>query len=175
MLDLMICLSIVIGAVIGIRKGFVRGAYEMISSILALVLAFFLYTPVKTILSLTPLYTTIQRWNMEKVSSFPVVQGVQSQAQAIKEATQWLPDFVSETIVKNNNSEIYDLVGATNLVEYISNYITDLCLTVLAIIVVWCVVKILLGIGVSAIDLIAKLPLIKTANKILGGLSLIHI
>ncbi|MGL4736142.1 MAG: CvpA family protein [Cellulosilyticaceae bacterium] len=169
MLDLIVCGCIIIGVLVGAKIGFVREAYGMVSSLLALVLAFVVYTPIKAILAVTPLQQMIYTWNVEKVSALPVVQGVQSQAQAIQDATAWLPKFIGEELIKNNNSEVHSLVGATNLAEYISSYITDLCLSVLAIILVWVVVKLILSISVGALDLIAKLPVIRTANKVLGS------
>ncbi|MGL4345242.1 MAG: hypothetical protein ACRCTE_08600 [Cellulosilyticaceae bacterium] len=171
MLDLIVGLSIIIGIAIGAKKGFVRVAYEMVSSILALVLAFVIYTPIKAILAMTPLYTAIYTWNMEKVGEIVVIQSIQSQAKAIQEATAWLPQFIGEKLIQNNNSEVYRLMGVTNLSEYISSYITDLCLSVIAILVVWIVVKIILSIGFGALDLIAKLPIIRTANKGLGAVA----
>lgn len=169
MLDLIVCLSIVIGVAIGAKKGFIREAYEMGSSILALIIAFFVYTPIKAILAITPLYTMIQAWNMEKVSSLTVVQGVQSQAKAIQDATAWLPSFIGEELIKNNNSEVHALMKVSNLAEYISQYITNLCMSILAILIVWLVVKIILSVGIGTLDLIAKLPVIRTANKALGA------
>lgn len=169
MLDLIVCICIVVGILVGSKIGFIREAYGIISSLLALVLAFLIYTPIKAILALTPIQSSIYTWNIEKLSALPVVQGVQSQAKAIQEATAWLPQFVGEELIKNNNSEVYALLGANNLAEYISAYITDLCLGVLAIIIVWIVVKLILSISVGALDLIAKLPVIRTANKLLGS------
>lgn len=169
MLDLIVCLCIVIGIAVGAKIGFIREAYGMVSSLLALVLAFLIYTPIKGILMITPLYQTIYMWNMEKVAALPVVQGVQSQAKVIQEATAWLPRFIGEELIKNNNSEVHALVGASNLAEYISSYITELSLSVIAIVVVWIVVKLILSISVGALDLIAKLPVIRTANKALGA------
>lgn len=165
MLDIVIIVFIGIVGFIAAKKGFIKTAYQIVAYGLALLISFMMYPIMSYILKLTPIYEGVKTWNSQNISALPIVQGVQAQTNTIREVTNWLPEFMTNQIIKNNNPEIYALMEVNNLVEYVSTYIADLCINAIAVLIVWIVVRIALGLIVGALDLVAKLPFLNFANK----------
>lgn len=167
MIDLIILAIILITALIAAKVGFIRTVYQLLSSVIALVLAFFVYPIIESILKLTPLYEGVKTWVRGLVPEVGNI-GLQAQSAMIQDSLQWMPDFITDKIVKNNNPEIYQLLGVNNLIEYIVTSVANLCIMGIAIVLCFILIKIGLTIGVGVLDLVAKLPLLKTANKWAG-------
>lgn len=168
MLDLLVIGVIIVCGIIGLKLGFIKTIYQFISSLVALVLAIMVAPVIEGILKLTPLYTSIQAWFLKMLPSFEATLPKQSENAAIREATSWLPQMLTDQIVANNNPEIYALLGVDKLVDYMIMSLTNLCITGLAVVSAWIIIKVLLSIGVGILDLVAKLPILKTANQLAG-------
>ena len=80
-----------------------------------------------------------------------------------------LPAVLKKNLIKNNTESVYKAFGIDELKKYIANYLTGLIFNVLSFILVYAGVMIILTVAVSALDLVAKLPVIHSMNK-LGGL-----
>lgn len=168
MLDIIIIIFIGLTGFIASRKGFIKAAYQLTSFILSLGISLIGYPIMSNVLKLMPIYEGVKRWNMQRISSLEIIGGLQAQSNAIREATKWLPKFMSEQIIQNNNPEVYKLMHVDGLVEYISTYIADLCMNAMAIVFVWIIARIVLSIIVGTLDLFAKLPLLNFTNKTAG-------
>ena len=67
---------------------------------------------------------------------------------------------------------MYDVLGATNIKEYISLYITQMLIGMLALLLTWLVLKIVLAIVIKLLaGIVEHLPIISGFNK-QGGLCL---
>ena len=89
-----------------------------------------------------------------------------------------LPQSVKETLLENNNSEFYHMLGVEQFAEYVSTYLADILINAVSSIILFAVVYILIHLVVRWLDLIARLPILYGLNHIAGavlGLSLIHI
>lgn len=168
MLDIIIIIFIGLIGVLAAKKGFIKTAYQMVAYIVALVISFMVYPMMSFVLKLTPIYEGIKNWNISNISAMPIVGGLQAQNNVIREVTKWLPEFMTNEMIQNNNPEIYALMNVNNVVEYISTYIADLCINAMAVVFVWIAVRIALGIFIRALDLFTKLPLLNLANKVAG-------
>lgn len=80
-----------------------------------------------------------------------------------------IPDQLKKTLIENNNSEVYKMLGVQAFADYIGSYLTDVLLNgvgyILMFLIVWIVLRILVG----WLDLVAKLPLISGMNQIAGA------
>ncbi|WP_054742718.1 CvpA family protein [Cellulosilyticum ruminicola] len=169
MLDLIILGVLLIFAFVGMHRGLIDEIVTLLGSLGALILSFIVYPLINIILKLTPLYTYINEWVREKVVTIQFGNGVQSQGQAIVRNFTWLPDFMSETLVKNNNPEVYKALGANNIIDYVSISITNIIMSMLALLITWLVLKVVLVGSVRIIGkFVAKLPVISSLNKV-GG------
>ena len=119
---------------------------------------------------MSSLYPTLQGWIKGMMPTLEGSLGLQSQGALIEQATAWLPSFLTEKLVVNNNPEIYAMLGVDKLIDYIVVSITNLFITGIAIAIAWIVVKIILAIGVGVLDLVSKLPILRTANQLAGGI-----
>ena len=170
MLDLIILLVIMIFMLVGYKKGLIKEIITFVSSIMALVLAFVVYPAINALLKLTALYTMIYAGVLGKIEVINFGKGLQSQAKAITENITWLPNFLTEQVINNNNTAMYEVLGVHTIQEYISTYITNMIVSMIAILVTWVVIKV----GIVWIlklmgSIIEHLPIISGFNH-LGGL-----
>ncbi|MBP3889296.1 MAG: CvpA family protein [Cellulosilyticum sp.] len=170
MIDLIILVIILIFALIGYKKGLIKEIITLVSSIMALVVAFIIYPAINAILKVTALYTVIYSGVLEKVQIIDFGKGLQSQGKAIIENITWLPSYLTEQIASNNNTAMYEMLGVHTIQEYISTYITDMIIGLIAILVTWFLIKVAL-VWVLRImgSIIEHLPIISGFNHI-GGL-----
>lgn len=171
MIDLVVVLIIAVFALIGYKRGLIQSALTLFSSIAALVLSFIVYPFINMFLKLMPLYTSIYSGTYEKVKGIDFGKGIQSQGNAIIENVTWIPNFLAEQIKNNNNTAMYDLLGVTTIQEYISTFIANMVISMIAILVTWILLKVVLT-GVLRIlgSVIEHLPVISSFNHI-GGLA----
>ena len=91
-----------------------------------------------------------------------------------------LPEVFKELLLSNNNSEVYQKLGATTFVEYISKYFSRLIINIFAFFVTFIVATIVIRAIVFALDIVTSLPGLGLINRLLGamlgaGISLIVI
>ncbi len=169
MLDIFILVILLIFAVIGSKRGIIDTILTLLSSVGALILSFMVYPVVNSILKITPLYSRINEWISYKVSNINFGAGIRTQGKAITDNITWLPEFISESLVKNNNTEVYKVLGVQNIVDYVSISITNIVVAMLALLITWFILKcVLVGSLRMLGNIVAKLPVISSLNHI-GG------
>lgn len=169
MLDIIVLGILLIFALIGSHRGLIDAVLTFLSSLGALILAFIVYPLVNIVLKLTPLYTYINEWVSDKVSTINFGTGVQSQGKAIAENLTWLPEFISEALIKNNNTEVYKALGVQSIMDYVSISITNIIMVMLAVLITWLILKVVLVGSLRMVgNMVAQLPVISSLNK-LGG------
>lgn len=172
MLDLVVIILLFIFGAIGYKRGLLDAILSLLGSVGSLILAFIVYPVVNMVLKLTPLYTGINEWVTEKVGNINFGTGVQTQGNAITQQITWLPQFMNEQLVRNNNTEVYELLGVKNIVDYVSLSITNIIIAMVALLITWVLLKVILTGSLRTIGkMIAKLPVISSLNR-LGGLVL---
>jgi len=80
-----------------------------------------------------------------------------------------LPGFFKKELIANNNSVIYNVLGADTFGDYISAYVANACINALSIIVLFIATFIILKLLINMLDLVSKLPGINFLNKTLGA------
>ena len=165
MIDLIVILILVIFAVIGYKRGLIRSAITLCSSIVALVLSFVVYPAINMMLKLTPMYTSIYEGVFKKIEAIDFGKGIQSQGNAIVENITWLPEFLTIQIKNNNNTAMYELLGVKTIQEYISMYIANMIVSLIAILITWFLLKVILGTILRMLgSIIEHLPVISSFN-----------
>lgn len=81
-----------------------------------------------------------------------------------------LPEFLKDATLENNNSEIYEQLGASTFSEYIGRYLSNWVIDVLAFIVTFLVTWIIVRVVVFSLDVIANLPVLKGFNRVIGAI-----
>lgn len=170
MIDIIVIVTLIIFAKAGYRNGLVRSLLTFISSILALVGSFLIVPSVTEFLKATSMYNWISNTISSKVGQITFSGGIQSQGEAISNNITWLPEILTEQIKLDNNSAMYDALGANNITEYVSLYISEMVLGLVAVVVTWIVFKIIIEMAITVVAAtIEHLPIIGTLNSY-GGL-----
>lgn len=173
-LDWIVIAIIVFNGVRAYYKGFLYTGFQTLSTLAALVLSYMIYKPVNVILRKTFVYGWLQSTTMEQLANGQEAIGLQAQTQLINTLQLPIPDNIKEHLIRQNNPEVYKLLGVDSFAEYVGGYIANFLLNIIAFIIVWCVVKAVLYIIGESIQIIAKLPIINFADKWLGlGLGVI--
>ncbi len=82
-----------------------------------------------------------------------------------------VPDSLRDALVENNNTKVYELMDTSKFGNYVSGYITSMILNALAYVLLFVVTLIVVRVLANVLDIVSKLPVLNSINKI-GGLFL---
>ncbi len=159
--------------VIGYRRGFLRIAISLVS-IIVIAFAVTIITPYVSsfLISNTGAYDSVKG----KIGGIFEENNRQfdttireDQEQAIQ--SYGLPEVLSTALIKNNTADTYKQYMVSAFEDYISGYLARLALKAAAFVGVFILLWILQMIAIRTADLLAKLPVIKGLNKLLGTLA----
>ncbi|MBE6023049.1 MAG: hypothetical protein E7231_07425 [Cellulosilyticum sp.] len=171
MVDLIIIIMMLLFIIVGYKKGLIKELITFSSSLIALVLAFIVYPVINALLKLTALYTIIYTGVLGRIEKIEFGKGLQTQGKAIVEQITWLPKVLTEQIKDNNNTAMYELLGVHTLEEYISTYITQMIISLIAILVTWFLIKVILVLVLKMVgSIVEHLPIISGFNHLGGGI-----
>ena len=154
----------------GYKRGFIKEIVSFFFVFLSLSLAWAINPYINNFLTeKTPIYSTIQ----ETCSSFVHEQGTQTEY-GVEDSGEFidnlsLPDILRENIQKNNNAKIYAELSADTLTEYVSGYLARTVVNGLSYVLAYILSTVMIRLIVYVLNLIAGLPILKTANKLTGG------
>jgi uncharacterized membrane protein required for colicin V production len=166
-----IILIIIAACVIaGYAKGLIRTLYRLVSFFAAIFLASRLYPYVSRLLMQTNLYDTLQNAVIDAMGLQPFVhEHVSGQAEQLI-ATLPLPEMIKNLLNTYNTPEMFEFLNVRTMEEYIGGFFANIMINIISMILVFFVVTILLSIVGSLLDIVGRLPVINTLNR-LGGLA----
>lgn len=82
-----------------------------------------------------------------------------------------LPLLMKETLIKNNTSDVYNVIAASSFNDYVTNLISMFLINVGTFMVITIIVKIMLYIIGSSLDMIGRLPILNGLNRVAGLLA----
>ena len=171
----------------GVKDGLVISVYRTFGFILAITIAMTAAPAVSNALIETPVYEVTYRQVQKTLFSENFTPSAQAEAEKTDDAVPGqsvqadnsaenmligalpLPAFIKEALIQNNNPAMYEALGITEFRAYVAAYITKMLLHALVFIILMIVVSLLLHLIAKALDLVARLPVLHTLNK-LGGL-----
>lgn len=168
---IVILLILILFIWMGYRRGFIREIVSFFFVFLSLSLAWAINPYINDFLiSETPVYSTIQETCTDFVQkqSSDLENETESSSQFIDGLN--LPEVLRKNIEKNNNTENYAELSVNTLTEYVSGYLTRTIVNGLSYVLAYILATIGIRIVVYILNLIAGLPILKTANKLTGGL-----
>ncbi len=164
MLDLIVVGLIVLGASLGYIKGFMKTAYHLVSWILSFILTKLFYPFTVRFLKLTSLSNTISA-GIGKFLSLPTV-AAESAQKTISGLN--IPSGLKQSLLENNNYEVYEILGVNSLNEYIQAFLTNMVINAMAILITFLVVILLIKLAAVLMDIVDKLPVLHALNHALG-------
>lgn len=167
-LDWVIIAVIALSAITAFKKGFLYTVFQMLSTVIAIYLASVGYKPINSMLRKTFVYDWLQKVAVGNANGIQEAVGLKNQTQFINSLNMPIPITIQEGLVKNNNPEIYKLLGADNFTEYIGGYIANFYLSIIAFTLLLFLVKAVIYILGGSISFIANLPIISFFDRWLG-------
>ena len=149
----------------GKKKGFVKTGYSLISWLLSLLVAWKLFPYVGKGLRALGLFGKLQGYIGSHLS-LGEVSGTAEAAAAIQNLP--VPKILQEKLIENNNYEVYNV---DTLSDYVASYLANVALNIIAVAATFLLVFLLIRLIGFALEIVAKLPVIRTLNSVLGILA----
>ena len=89
-----------------------------------------------------------------------------AQMQILEQAP--IPKFIRDKLIENNNSVIYDLLGANTFPEYVASMLARMTIYLVSFLISFVLAFIIVQALIVAVDIIGELPVTGTINR-LGG------
>lgn len=154
-------------AIYGRWKGFIRTVFALFSTIIALSLTMWVSPTVSREVQKNE---KIMTYVTEKVSKVIKPEkknrGISEQVNYIGKLP--LPKAMKNSLIENNNTEVYTAMAVKSFQDYISGSIARMIINAGVFLIIMIVVLISMAILCEALDIISKLPLINGLNKTAG-------
>lgn len=146
----------------GMKVGLVKTAFSMMSIIIAIILSTLISPIVNQGLAHNEvIYNKVSEGVDKMIPSME--DGTKKKEGAIIEALP-IPKTFKEALDKNNTKETYKAMAIENFREYINVYLSNIIIRVISFVLVFIIVAVVLFIVSNSLDLISKLPILKTIN-----------
>jgi len=154
----------------GANKGFLRMTFSFVSILISLYITRLIYQPVSAFLrDSTPIYELLKTRIISVLGLGELIENYIAQGETAVLNNLPLPQILLRQLSENNTSAMWMTLGVTTLEEYVGSFLAGLCINIIALILVFVVAITLTNIIAGVLDIISKLPIIRTFDK-LGGL-----
>lgn len=171
---LIIVIILAVNTLIGLKVGFIKTVFSLFSMLLAITLTTWISPLVNDFMrGNDKIYNTIT----SKVDQFLSMEEEEVKSNEEIETIEGLrlPQSLKDSLIENNNKEIYKALAIDNFKDYINNYLAGVIINALSFVITFVVIMAFLWALCIALDLISKLPLLNGVNKTAGLLAgLLH-
>lgn len=170
-LEIVIVILIIGCMITGYQKGLIKGSVTLVSLVASLVLVSALTPTISKVLqNNTPIYKAIQTNVLKGISPSQEEEKKKLSTAEQREAIEKLklPSTIKESLIENNNNEVYQLLKVDQFYEYTASYIAKIILNIITFIICLILVNIIIKIVFLGLDLISKLPVINGMNRLTG-------
>ncbi len=154
--DVVIIVFLIVCVYFYYNKGLVRTFLGFFTTLISTVLSWLLSPVLVNILRNTSMFESIKNYVGNTLQS---LNGTTAE-ELVKDLN--LPEFLQTNIIES-------VSGNMNPVNYISEYITMVIINIAAMIIVFLILFVILKILGNTLNIMSRLPVLKTANKIGGG------
>jgi hypothetical protein len=166
--DIAVIVIIAAGGMLGMKKGIVNMVLKVLYSMVSFGASVLFYPMLSAVLRKTGLFTALKTQISSMLGLDSMIQNYTRQQEAGIINSLQLPEAVRTRLLENNNADIYKLVGADRLSDYIAGYIANIVLNVVLAWLLFTVFMMVLKYVMKVLRIASKLPVVKSANK-LGG------
>lgn len=167
---IIVCIVILGNAIRGMKVGFIRTIFSLVSMILAVILTIWISPVMKDFLKSNEKFYDGLTYRIEKMLPFSTEKVVEEEQEGLINEMK-LPKSLKESLKENNTLEKQKELAANTFQEYISRYLADIIINALSFILTYIIISALLWVICMALDIISKLPLIHSVNKTAGLLA----
>lgn len=158
---------IIICSLIALSRGLIKTIYSIFSLIISAALAYILYPKISSIIfKHTNLYTSFVSKIVERLDLKMLAHNkVSPQDQIDMIGSLKVPNFIKTNLIENNNTEVYKVLKATRIEEYIGGTIATIVINTLVFLLVFILCILIVKIISYSLDIISKLPVLHQLNK----------
>lgn len=171
-LGLAVLVLLAFSAVDGYRRGFIKEVVSVLLVLLSVAVVWMINPYVNTFIrDNTAAYEKIQNVSEKFVGSLTdgetVIDG-ERQDELISGMD--LPGLIQNGITDNNTAAVYQLLAVNTFGEYVSRYLANIAVNCLSFLISYILASVLIHVFAYALDLLAKLPVLRGINKLAGAL-----
>lgn len=167
--DLVVAAVLILGFIIGRNKGIVGMALKVVYGIASFGASLIFYPVVSGIIRQTPLFDIMKDKITLTLGLETAVQTYTKQQEVNMITSLSLPEPIKEKLLENNNSVIYNLIGADGFVDYIAGFVANLIINVVLVWILFLIFLLLLRIFLKGLELVSKLPVLGSINSFGGA------
>ena len=167
-IDIILAAILLLFAIFGYRRGLVKTLYRLVSFFIAIFIAWTLYPHVADFLRQTALFPTIQNAIANTLNLEEYVRNQAATGSAAIIDNLPLPAALQQLLHNNYNPDMFEILRVSTLEEYISGFFANIIINAIAIVAVYLLTIIILTVVGAALDIVSKLPVINTLNRLSG-------
>lgn len=160
---------IAISGFVAYRRGLIMTIYRFTYLILNIILTKMFYP---TVSEMIIAHTNFNTYLSHKIGEALNIQALSENLSIGDKITHInglkLPESFKMALLENNNYEAYDMLGVNGFGDYIATYLANLTINIVSIILVFIALGLALKFVVHIFDIIAKLPILNSLNKLTG-------
>lgn len=172
-LGVAVALFLAFSCYIGYRRGFIKEAVSALCLILSITAVWFINPYVNQFIrENTPIYESVEAYChgfVEKKTEDVGVMAARQQKEFID--SLGLPDFLTQGMEENNTSEGYRYLAVDNFIDYTAEYLTEMVTNGVSFMISFLLSTLLIRMLTWALNLIARLPVLKGINRLAGALT----
>ncbi len=159
-----------LSAIHGYRKGFLRIAISLFTIILVIAIVTVISPYISDYLTNhTKVYDALKTKVVEVFADNNAVYDNKIEENQVKTIESYdLPEIIKACLLKNNTQEIYQAMAVSLFEDYVAGYIAKIIINAISFIGSFLMLWILITFVILSADIIAKIPIIKGLNKLLG-------
>ena len=175
-LTLLVSIYILGMVLYGHYRGFIKRAVSVFALIASLVIVRIGMPYVTNLLKEETAIRQMVQAQVLSLSGFEDASGMESTGGAMPAAQRAiieqldLPETLKQSLIENNNSEVYEMLGVQAFSDYIADYLSNLLFSVIAFLVLFLFSYIIIRLLFNWVDIISKLPVLSGINQIAGAI-----
>lgn len=171
-LPLAVILFLILSTWNGYRKGFLKIALSMIAMIAAIILGSIINPYVSRFLAeRTSLYETLEESTSSFIEDIKIkeLEEISTRTDEIMAIDLLkLPKSIRDSLVENNNNQVYNALGINTFEQYLSAYLAGMILNCISFMISFVLIGFTIRVIFVMADIIGRIPGIKGINKLAG-------
>ena len=156
----------------GSRKGLVRMLFGLVSGLVSFYVTYAFYPIVSVFLKdNTNIYSLLKKMVVESLSVGEIIAEYIQLGEDAVISNLSLPQSILSMVTSSNIPSVYNILNVATLEDYISSFLANMLLNVICWVAVFALVSLAMRLIITALDLIAKLPVIRKFNRLGGALA----
>jgi len=167
-LDIIIIAVLFLFACIGMAQGLIKTVYRLMSFFIAIILAFILYPYMADFIRESIVFEWLVETIHNNLNIDYMVGDALTQDRNAALYNLPLPAFLIDLLVTHDTNSNWVSMGVNNIGAFVSVFLAGLVVNIISMLLVFVLVKIVLALIGYLLDIVSRLPVIRTLNRI-GG------